>query len=36
MDEDSIVAEADKVGRRIWKQVLAAGPIPLPGRPRHR
>jgi cytosine/adenosine deaminase-related metal-dependent hydrolase len=36
MDEDSIIAEADKVGRRIWKQVLAAGPIPLPGRTRQR
>src|SRR5262249_23314119 len=34
MDEPAIVAEADKVGRRIWKQVLAAGPIPLPGRSR--
>ena len=32
MDEDAIVAEADRVGRRIWKQVLASGPIPLPGR----
>jgi len=34
MDEDRIVAEADKVGRRIWNRVLAAGPIPLPGRPQ--
>ena len=34
MDEDHIVAEADKVGRRIWKQVQAAGPIAVPGRPR--
>jgi 5-methylthioadenosine/S-adenosylhomocysteine deaminase len=36
MDEDAIVAEADKVGRRIWNQVQAAGPIALPGRPRPR
>jgi cytosine/adenosine deaminase-related metal-dependent hydrolase len=33
MDEDSIVAEADKVGRRIWNKVLAAGPLAVPGRP---
>jgi cytosine/adenosine deaminase-related metal-dependent hydrolase len=30
VDEDSIIAEADKVGRRIWSQVLAAGPVPVP------
>jgi cytosine/adenosine deaminase-related metal-dependent hydrolase len=36
MDEDSIIAEADKVGRRIWNQVQAAGAIPVPGRPRQR
>jgi cytosine/adenosine deaminase-related metal-dependent hydrolase len=36
MDEDRIIAEADKVGRRIWTQVLAAGPIPIPGRPRRQ
>jgi 5-methylthioadenosine/S-adenosylhomocysteine deaminase len=34
MDEDSVIAEADKVGRRIWKQVQAAGPIQVPGRAR--
>jgi len=34
MDEDSIIAEADKVGRRIWKQVQAAGPVTVPGRSR--
>jgi 5-methylthioadenosine/S-adenosylhomocysteine deaminase len=34
MDEDAIIAEADKVGRRIWTQVQAAGPIAVPGRPR--
>jgi len=36
MDEDGIVAEADKVGRRIWKQVQAAGPVTVPGRSRQR
>jgi len=36
MDEDRIIAEADTVGRRIWTQVQAAGPIALPGRPRQR
>jgi 5-methylthioadenosine/S-adenosylhomocysteine deaminase len=30
MDEDSIIREADKVGRRIWNQVLAAGPVDVP------
>src|SRR3954452_12828011 len=32
MDEDAIVAEADKVGRRIWGKVLQAGPLQIPGR----
>ena len=32
MDEAAIIAEADKVGRRIWNKVKAAGPIPIPGR----
>ena len=36
MDEDSVIAEADKVGRRIWGKVLEAGPLALPGRPRQR
>jgi len=36
MDESAIVAEADRVGRRIWSQVKAAGPIAIPGRPRQR
>jgi len=36
MDEDRIIADADRVGRRIWGQVKAAGPIPIPGRPRQR
>jgi cytosine/adenosine deaminase-related metal-dependent hydrolase len=34
LDESSIIAEADRVGRRIWNQVRAAGPIAIPGRPR--
>jgi cytosine/adenosine deaminase-related metal-dependent hydrolase len=34
MDEASVIAEADKVGRRIWKQVQAAGPVAVPGRSR--
>jgi len=33
MDEAAIVAEADKVGRRIWNKVLEAGPLAVPGRP---
>jgi 5-methylthioadenosine/S-adenosylhomocysteine deaminase len=32
LDEDAIVAEADRVGRRIWGQVQAAGRIQIPGR----
>jgi 5-methylthioadenosine/S-adenosylhomocysteine deaminase len=30
VDEEGIIAEADKVGRRIWTQVLAAGPVKVP------
>jgi cytosine/adenosine deaminase-related metal-dependent hydrolase len=36
LDEDRIVSEADKVGRRIWSQVQASGPVAIPGRPRQR
>jgi len=36
MDEDSIIAEADKVGRRVWSQVLAAGPLEVPRLSRQR
>jgi cytosine/adenosine deaminase-related metal-dependent hydrolase len=36
MDEDSLIAEADTVGRRIWSQVQAAGPVAVPGRSRRR
>jgi 5-methylthioadenosine/S-adenosylhomocysteine deaminase len=32
LDEAALIAEADKVGRRIWAQVKAQGPIPIPGR----
>jgi 5-methylthioadenosine/S-adenosylhomocysteine deaminase len=34
MDEDSVIADADKVGRRIWNKVLEGGPLPVPGRSR--
>ena len=34
MDEGSVIAETDKVGRRIWDQVRAAGPIAVPRLPR--
>ena len=34
MDEASIITEADKVGRRIWTQVEAAGPVKVPRLPR--
>jgi len=36
MDEAGIIAEADRVGKRIWGQVEAAGPVAIPGRPRRR
>ena len=36
MDEQSIVTEADAVGRRIWNQVQAAGPVVVPRLPRPR
>ena len=32
MDEARIIADADRVGRRVWGKVLEGGPIPLPGR----
>jgi 5-methylthioadenosine/S-adenosylhomocysteine deaminase len=34
MDEDRLIADADRVGRRIWSEVRKAGPIAIPGRPR--
>ena len=36
LDEAAIVAEADKVGRRVWNQVKAAGAIAVPGRSSRR
>jgi cytosine/adenosine deaminase-related metal-dependent hydrolase len=33
-DEAAIIAEADKVGRRVWRQVKNASPIAIPGRPK--
>ncbi|HQZ38591.1 MAG TPA: amidohydrolase family protein [Vicinamibacterales bacterium] len=36
MDEAAIIAEADKVGRRVWAAVQKASPIVIPGRPRQR
>jgi 5-methylthioadenosine/S-adenosylhomocysteine deaminase len=34
VDESAVVAEADKVSRRIWGEVQKAGPVAIPGRPR--
>jgi cytosine/adenosine deaminase-related metal-dependent hydrolase len=34
MDEDRIIREADAVGRRIWSEVLEAGPLAVPRLPR--
>jgi cytosine/adenosine deaminase-related metal-dependent hydrolase len=34
VDEAAIIAEASKVGQRIWSAVKKAGPIPIPGRPK--
>jgi cytosine/adenosine deaminase-related metal-dependent hydrolase len=36
LDEPGLIAEADKVGRRIWGQVLAKGPVNVPRLPRPR
>jgi 5-methylthioadenosine/S-adenosylhomocysteine deaminase len=36
VDEDRIVADADKVGRRVWTRVLEAGPLNVPRLPRQR
>jgi len=33
VDETSLIAEADKVGRRIWSQVEAASPVTVPRLP---
>ena len=34
VDEPSLVAEADKVGRRVWSKVEAASPVIVPRLPR--
>lgn len=36
LDEESVIAEADKVSKRIWGQVQAAEPIVVPRLPRPR
>lgn len=37
LDEPALIAEADKVGQRVWKRVVeAGGPIPIPGRLRRK
>lgn len=36
VDEAAIIAQADKVGRRVWSKVQESGPIAVPGRPRRR
>ena len=34
VDEDSILKQADSVGRRVWKRVQETGAIPIPRLPR--
>jgi 5-methylthioadenosine/S-adenosylhomocysteine deaminase len=36
LDEAAVVAEASKVGRRIWSKVLESGPLAVPGRSRRQ
>lgn len=36
VDERALIAEADRVGRRVWGEVQKASPIVVPGRPRRR
>ena len=36
VDEAAIVAEADKVSRRVWAEVQKTSPIVVQGRPRRR
>ena len=36
VDEAAIVAEANKVGRRVWDAVQKSGPIQIPRLPRPR
>ncbi|MDX1985002.1 MAG: amidohydrolase family protein, partial [Bryobacteraceae bacterium] len=33
LDEAALVAEADKVGRRVWARVQEVGRVAVPGRP---
>jgi hypothetical protein len=34
MDEDAVLDEADRVGRRIWNRVQAESPVRVPRLPR--
>ncbi|HSF14698.1 MAG TPA: amidohydrolase family protein [Vicinamibacteria bacterium] len=34
LDEPALVAEADKIGRRVWSEVEAASPVRVPRLPR--
>ena len=34
VDEAAMIAEADKVGRRVWTEVQSKSPIVVPGRPK--
>ncbi|MEX2572557.1 MAG: amidohydrolase family protein [Gemmatimonadota bacterium] len=36
VDEESLVAEANRVGRRVWEQVESGGPVEPPGRTNWR
>ncbi len=36
MDEAAVIADADRIGRRVWAKVQESGPIAVPGRPRRR
>ena len=36
MDEAAVIAEADKVSKRVWGEVQKASPIVVPGRPKRR
>ncbi len=35
-DEPALIAEADKVSKRVWAEVQKATPIVVPGRPKRR
>jgi hypothetical protein len=34
MDEERVIADADAVSRRIWREVLEAGDVVVPRLPR--